>query len=157
MPTSCRDKSQFALSPEKIRQTEGFICTKAPVLSFMLVTIPFPAFLLRHENVSQLRKRKLPHLGSSEVLTDLNRRQIFCLPFLPMDTEFTLHGLCSGKGMTGICRRDSQCCFPILLFLGMGYKVIFIQAQKLLIYVTNKYVLCVPASVNCSEYVMRWL
>lgn len=56
--------------------------------------------------------------------------------------------------ITGIASPASQFSF---FFPGMDYRLSFIQAQKLLIYVINKYVLCVAASVNCSEYMMCWL
>jgi hypothetical protein len=74
-----------------------------------------------------------------------------------METERTLCSQYSGKRVISVYHRDSRPCFPILLVLGVGYRFIFIQVQKILIYVTNKYVFCVAASVDCSEYTMDWL
>ena len=46
---------------------------------------------------------------------------------------------------------------PSSAFAGLDHDCILIQAHKALIYVTNKYMVCVAVPVNRSEYMMCWL
>lgn len=112
---ACLLQRQITLSsiPSKDLADRGFILAEGfPVIFLLVANSVFPGVL--HEDISELRKRKLSHLVSSEVLTDLNHGQILLFAFSSCGNR--IHTVQQGRELFVFTVGITNTAFPILLF-----------------------------------------